>query len=325
MANDATAFRAGYSPQNRANEDYIENYAYWLGGGDTSNAVLGQYDIQRNGYGRLFIIRMPYFVSQMLPSASKKVKHLLEFANVGIDGIQGYSVEFGSITVGYAGTTVEIPTGAKDDTSSLTIKIYDTAASLLRSYFDYWITGSVDPYLGFTHYNGALDAEIVSYISQAYQTMEAIYVATDPTGKYLQYACLLTNLFPKNSEHSQYNWEPGQHDLTQINQEFTANKIMSNQITNMGRKLLNQYNIIKNFNNYVYVDPEPTRGDSAAGYNAIIAGDGKTMTMNASPQLYGGVGIKNYKKEDQFSGLPLLYNDGSINPTNTVLSASGTV
>ena len=102
----------------------ITNYAYWLGGTDTTNAALAQYDLLRTGYGRLFILRMPAFVEFLLEDETRVFKHMLEFGNVGISGIQGYTAEFASVTAGYVGNTVEIPTSVKDDTNSITIRIY---------------------------------------------------------------------------------------------------------------------------------------------------------------------------------------------------------
>ena len=233
-------------------EDKISNYAYFLGGTDVTNNALHQYDLMRSGYGRIFITQMPQYVEELLPTASDKVKHLLQFANVGVDGIQGYSVDFASVTAGYSGNTVEIPTNSKDDTTSVTIKIYETSGALIRSYIDFWITGVVDPYTGLSHYHGAMDLKETSikYVSQSYQTMEAIYVATDPTGEEVQYACLLANMFPKSSDHSNYAYEPGSHDLVQLSLEFTAMKYMSPQITQVGRALLNNYKILKNYQNF---------------------------------------------------------------------------
>ena len=251
-AQDLISFRKNVSTHLiQESEKGITEHGYWLGGTDTTRETLSQYDLQRAGYGRLFILRMPRFMDVILPDSTKKVKHLLQYANVGIDGIQGYSVDFASVTAGYAGTNVEIPTGSKDDTSSITIKIYDTAHSLIRSYIDYWITGTIDPYTGLCHYHGATHAKDSAVIrSQANHTMEAVYVSTDPSGENVQYACLLTNMFPKSSDHSAFTFEPGSHDLIQLSLEFTVNKHMSSDIDELGKQLLDNYKILKNYMNF---------------------------------------------------------------------------
>lgn len=230
----------------------ITNYAYWLGGTDTTNAALAQYDLLRTGYGRLFILRMPAFVEFLLEDETRVFKHMLEFGNVGISGIQGYTAEFASVTAGYVGNTVEIPTGVKDDTNSITIRIYETQGSLIRTYIDFWLTGVSDPYTGLSHYHGARDVDenSSSYVlSQANHTMEALYVATDPTGEQAEYVCLLTNMFPRSSDHSHFEYEPGSHDLVQLSLEFTCTKYMSAQINYIGTVALNKFAILKNYLN----------------------------------------------------------------------------
>lgn len=226
--------------------------AYWLGGTDVTNRALQQYDLLRTGYGRLFILRMPDFVEKLIPDATKKFKHMLEYANVGVDGISGLSVDFGSVTAGYAGNTVEIPMNVKDDTNSITIKVYETSGSLFRKYIDFWLTGVGDPYLGFSHYHGIrnMPGQSNYAISQANQTMEAIWVANDQTGVDMEYCCLLSNMFPKGSDHSHFSYEPGSHDLVNLSMEFTATKYMSNQIDELGKALLDKYLILKNYRHF---------------------------------------------------------------------------
>ena len=251
MADKATTLQTGLR-QNTAN---ITNKGYWLGGTDVTRSALDQYDLLRRGYGRLFVLQMPYFVQQLLPDATKKFKHLLEFANVGIDGIQGYEVEFGSLTAGYAGNSVEIPTNVKDGTNEITIKLYETSGSLIRTYIDFWITGIGDPYTGLSHYHGARELVSSSILcSQANQTMEALYVATDQSGEALEYACLLSNMVPKSSNHDHFNYEPGSHDLVDMSIPFTATKYCSAQINELGKQAIKKYQILKNYLNFQHAD-----------------------------------------------------------------------
>lgn len=273
MADIATTLQTNL----RSNKSTITNKGYWLGGTDATRSALDQYDLLRRGYGRLFILKMPYYVEQLLPDASKKFKHLLEFANVGIDGIAGYSVDFGSVTAGYAGNTIEVPINAKDDTNSITVKLYETSGSLIRTYIDFWITGVADPYTGLSHYHGA--RELVSsniVCSQANQTMEALYVATDQSGTEVEYACLLSNMFPKESNHDHFNYEPGSHDLVDISINFTATKYMSSQINALGKAAINKYQILKNYLNYQHDDYAAANALTWADKSTEIWGKGRT-------------------------------------------------
>ena len=228
----------------------ITNRAYWLGGVDTTNEALKQYDLLRTGYGRLFILMMPKFVEYLLPEETKKFKHMLEFGNVGIDGLQGYTMDFQSLTVGYTGASIELPTNLKDDTTSITIKVYETQGSLFRTYIEFWMTGTFDPLTGLNHYHGARDIESngKSFVfSQANHTMEALFVASDPTGEEPEYSAYLTNMYPKSSDHSHFNFDPGSHDLVQMSMEFTCNKYNSHNVNYLGSVALKKFHILKNY------------------------------------------------------------------------------
>lgn len=230
----------------------VTNRAYWLGGIDTTREALTQYDLLRTGYGRLFILRMPKFVEYLLPDETKKFKHLLEFANVGVDGLQGYTMDFQSLTAGYVGQSIELPVNMKDDTSAITIKIYETQGSLIRTYIEFWMTGTLDPLTGLNHYHGARDIQANNenmIFSQANHTMEALFVSTDPTGEEPEYVAYLTNMFPKSSDHSHFNFEPGSHDLVQMSIEFTCNKYNSHNINYLGVMALKKFHILKNYLN----------------------------------------------------------------------------
>lgn len=259
MADLATTLQSNL----RKNNTVITNKAYFLGGTDTTHAALSQYDLLRTGYGRIFILRMPAYVEKLLPDATAKFKHLLEFANVGIDGIQGYSVDFESVTAGYAGNSVEIPVNVKDDTNSISIKLYETSGSLIRTYIDFWLTGVGDPYTGLSHYHGARSHDSSLTASQANQTMEALYVATDQTGAEIEYACLLTNMFPKGSDHSHFVTEPGSHGLVNLSIEFTAQKYMSAQINALGKAAIDKFAILRNYLNFATDAYNPNDPDNS--------------------------------------------------------------
>ena len=267
----------------KSNHTAITNEAYWLGGTNVTNPALHQYDLLRTGYGRLFVLRMPLFVQTLLPDSTKKFKHLLEYANVGISGISGLTADTTSLTVGYAGNSIELPMNVKDETNAITINIYETAGSLIRTYLDFWLSGIGDPYTGLSHYHGARDVDSSLVASQANQTMECLYVATDQTGESdnIEYACLLTNMFPKQSNHDHFNYESGQHDLVNMSLEFSAVKYMSSHINELGKTALKNYEILRNYLNF-NSEYSSTNITDFIGENAVSKG---IWTNN---QLRGG-------------------------------------
>ena len=273
LLDNSGIFRQGIAENSAEDQTNVLNNSYWLGGVDTRANAMKNVDLARTGYGRLFIVKMPKFVEKSLTDETKMFKHMLEFANIGIDGIAGYSVEFGSLTAGYSGTTVEMPTNVKDDTQSVTIKINETSKVLIQSYLDYWITGTIDPFTGLATYHGLVGTgqNQLKY-SQANHTMEAVYVHTDPTGESINYACLLTNMFPKASDHSHWVTEPGSHELVSLSIEFTCNKYVTNQITSFAKSLLYNHKILKNYLNF-------NAGYKVNGLGAVTQPDGQDTVM----------------------------------------------
>ena len=59
--------------------DKLLDYALFVGGLNVTNEVLANYDPLRTGYGRLFMVRTPLFLSRTIPTKLKKFKHILEY------------------------------------------------------------------------------------------------------------------------------------------------------------------------------------------------------------------------------------------------------
>lgn len=225
-------------------------YSLFLGGLNVKSSSLAQYDPLKTGYGRIFFVKMPVFMKYLLPNKTKNFKHLLEYGFIGVDGIQNTTMDFEQVGGGYAGRQFDVATVAKDETNSLTVKVYEFAGSPVREYTDMWISGISDPYTGIGHYHGALDdkAAAISY-SAVNHTAEAIYVQTDPTGKSnaIEYACLLCNMMPKTVKKDHFNMESGTHSLVQTDIEFTAVKYESPQINSVAVALLDKYKILRDY------------------------------------------------------------------------------
>lgn len=226
--------------------DSLMNYALFMGGLNVSHDVLASYDPLRTGYGRLFMVRKPEFLTKNISNKLNKFKHILEYGNTSIQGINDISVNFNSITGGYAGRSFEIPSVATDDTNAITVTVYEFSGSPIREVIHTWINGTVDLLTGLSHYNGESGLDKI----QANQTAEFVYVATDATGENVEYACLLTNCFPKNLKNDHWNYSAGEHNLVEYQIEFTCSKYESLQINKLGQALLDRYKILANSLNF---------------------------------------------------------------------------
>lgn len=247
----------------------VTKYSFFLGGLNTKKDALANYSPLRTGYARIFMTRMPVFMKEVFPDKTKNFKHLLEYANVGIDGIQNLNLEFESMTGGYTARSFETASVSKDETQEITVKLYESTGSPVREYTDLWINGITDHITGFGHYHGALDMGLGITYNQANHTAEAIYVVTDPTGRSdaIEYACLLTNMMPKSVKKDHFNYEPGSHPVVQVDVQFTCTKYESPDINILAQKLLNKYQVLDNYlglksgygNAQSFVDGLPTQ------------------------------------------------------------------
>lgn len=226
--------------------DKLNKYALFLGGLNVTKPVLQCYDPLRTGYGRLFMVRKPVFLNKTIPNKLKKFKHILEYGNTSVQGINDVTVNFNSITGGYAGKSFEIPSVATDDTNEFSVTVYEFSGSPVRDVIHSWINGTTDLLTGLSHYNGVKELPRI----QANQTAEFIYVETDNTGEGLEYACMFANCFPKNLKNDHFNYTAGEHGLVEYTINFTCTKYESMQINMVARELLKRYTLLANSLNF---------------------------------------------------------------------------
>lgn len=229
------------------NNDDLVNYALFAAGVNATRDVLTNYDPLITGYGRLFMVRKPVFLDKTIPTRLNKFKHILEYGNTSVSGLGNIDVNTAQMTGGYAGRAITLPTGAEDGTTSFTVRVYEFSGSPIREVIYSWINGSNDILTGLTHYNGA-PADLPR--SMANQTAEFIYIATDKTGRNVEYACQLANCFPTSLAEDHFNYEAGSHELVQLDIPFTCVKYESININKVAKALLDRYRLLANSLNF---------------------------------------------------------------------------
>ena len=233
--------------------DFIKNYSLFLGGLNATQKSLEQYDPLKTGYNRIFFVKMPVFMEMIMQKETQRIRHLMEYGFTRVDGIGNTTLETDQITGGYAGRAFDVATIAKDDTQEITLSLYEFAGSPVREYMDMWISGISDPYTGYGHYHGAFEWDENLRYSQHNHVAEAIYVATDPTGRSngVEYCCLLSNMFPKSVKKDQFNYESGRHELVQLDINFSCVKYESPQINAIGKALLDKFQTMTNYLDFI--------------------------------------------------------------------------
>lgn len=287
----------------QANNKKLRNYSLMLGGLNVTHEVLAQYDPLITGYGRLFMVRSPETMTQLLSDKFKNFKHILEYGNTQVQGLGDVSVDFQQITGGYAGRSFEIPSVAKDETTSFQVTCYEFSGSPIREVLHSWINTTTDLQSGLTHYGGLIASGNLEY-SQAAHTAEFIYVVTDRTGMKVEYACLLANCFPKVYKNDQFNYQSGEHNFVETQIDFTCTKYESIDINEKAKILLKNYQIMVNsLEFYSGLDSDIVKGFES---NA-------TMYDSKSGEL-----VSQEKAKDRFFVQP-----GTKNPTSTKFNSDG--
>lgn len=256
-------------------------YSLFLGGLNTSSPNLKQYTPLRTGYSRIFFVKMPYFMKHVGGAGqgepiTKRVKHIMEYGCTGVSGFGNLSLTFEQITGGYAGKSFDVATVAKDETDTITIKMYEFTGSPIREYMEMWITGIADVNTGLAHYHNAYDANGRVKYGQQNHVAEAFYVSTGPSGRAddIEYCCFLTNMMPKGATKDHFEYAAGEHRIVEISQEFTCVKYESPQINTIGKELINKYIIIRDYLDFKsnwYVSEKALKDDR--GKNAVSGKD----------------------------------------------------
>ena len=229
--------------------DNLTDYALFLGGLNVTRDALLQYDPLKTGFGRLFMIRMPIFVNNKIPTKMRKFKHILEYGNTGVSGNNNIQLGEINMTGGYTGRQVDMPGIARDDVQSFTVQVYEFSGSPVREVLQYWINGMADIQSGLATYYCDGTPSDVNYglpICEANQTAEFIYVTTDQSGKNVEYACMYANCWPRTLPLDHFDTSAGDHNTVQLNIEFAATRYISPQINEKAKQLLVKYNALMN-------------------------------------------------------------------------------
>jgi hypothetical protein len=225
-------------------DENLTKYALFLGGLDVTHDVLASYDPFIGGKARLFMTRTPSFIDcaeSGMQSKFKKFKHILEYANTAISGINDVDVEAPDLTGGYVGRSFQIPTIAKNNTNSFTVSTYEFSGRPIGEVLHWWVSGVMDLQSGFATYHG-----VNLPVKQSNHSAEFIYCLTDRTGSSdgIEFACMFANCFPMRIKMDHLNYQSGQAEIAQMDIEFTCTMYESPLINQCAKKLLEKYQIL---------------------------------------------------------------------------------
>jgi len=222
----------------------LTKYALFLGGLDVTHDVLATYDPFIGGKARLFMTRMPTFTldkTNGIPDKMRKFKHVLEYANTGISGINDIDVNSETISGGYVGREFAIPTIAKNNTNSFTVSTYEFSGRPMGEVLHWWVSGVMDLQSAFATYHG-----VNLPVKQSNHTAEFFYVVTDRTGKSsgVEFACMFANCFPTSIKLDHLNYRAGEASIAEMDITFSCTMYDGPQINQIAKQLLEKYQIL---------------------------------------------------------------------------------
>lgn len=239
----------------RKNQKNYDNFKYFLEGIDVTDQNLDQLTPYVPGISRLYFHKVPQFMSKKYKDLTDNFRSYLETGFKSVSGIGNLTAEGIEVEGGWAAQKFSNMSIVRDDTDTITIELTEMTGSPVREFIETWMTGIRDPRSGVAHYHGAVanptmddegDGEHLKYCEKNH-TGEFIYVALDPTAQYIEYACLLAHVWPKNVPKEHYNYQSGSRDVVTMSLEFAVTKYEGRYINDIAAYYLAASNLKYNY------------------------------------------------------------------------------
>lgn len=230
-----------------------ENSNFFAGTWDFDQSNLDNYDPFVSGYAYIFWTKLPSFFPEKI---RKRFKHMTEKNFKSLSGSSDLTLDFESITGGFAGNSYDAATNLKKGEGGFTLKHQEYMGSPIRELYEYWVTGIRDPETGLATYHGRLgDSKSCPYYSSRFHSGELLYIVTDPAGaaggaQSIEYACYYTNVIPTKVPQSHLDYSSGEHGTVEIDQEFKGVWHRSKRINDVAARLIKNRKVLESYMNY---------------------------------------------------------------------------
>ena len=290
----------------RQNSKGYDSFKYFLEGIDVTDQNLDQLTPYTPGISRLYFHKVPKFMDQGFKDLTDHFRSYLETGYKSVQGIGNLTAESIDVEGGWANQKFSNISSVRDETDSITIELTEMTGSPVREFIETWLTGMRDPRSGVAHYHGQVETpteEGIEYCERNH-TGEFIYVALDPTAQFIEYACLLAHVWPKNVPKEHLNYQSGQRDVVTMSLEFAATKYEGRYINDIAAYYLSKSNLKYN---YLEFNPMHTTEGEELGLDAY-------MTSGSFAQTHAGT--------DDFGGASTETSTTSDNNTNPAANNS---
>ena len=270
-------------------------YSMFVGGTNATHHALRNYSPLLNGFGRLFMVRPPLAIARMFAgggdlydsnSLFMQFKHMMEYMNRSVTGFGEKTLADANTAIqgGFAGREFHTRTVTKEQTTEITVGLYEMVGAPVLTVIDGWMNAIGDENSGLATYGGWISGgrsggadpkEKRLYMregetddgiafNEANHTAEFIYVMHDRSGAQVERAVMLADVYPKSiNQGALLNMEAGGgHDNVAYEITFNCVVYRSPIITAIANDLLKQYRIVSNSLNF-----NPELGDAVYGEN----------------------------------------------------------
>lgn len=230
--------------------DYT-NYSLMTGTTDFGNLV--QFNMYEGGYAALICIKIPRYLEKLIETPDGKqyeilvnnYKRIVEREFKSLDGIEDISSEELEITDGINAIQV---TGkvTMQGGSTFSMRIQEKSGSPITRLHELYLRGIRDPRGGqVKHYHGLIEKGLIEPGFEN-ETFTYLYINTDNTMRNIEKAYLLIGAQPTNAKTSIYNYEKGGIEFKDVDIEFRAFPITSNEIDKKAQEYLDWLHNPKN-------------------------------------------------------------------------------
>lgn len=251
---------------------------YMLARGVVDYSALQQFNSYETGYGFLFVLKIPEFLSKLrdlndtYKSLIDNYTHVLEYDFRSLSGFEDMTVDTSELNDGINNINV-ITQVHMQAASQFTMRYYERSGSLITKVHELYLRGIKDPRTQVKRYNGLIETDgtgmTAGYEQEVFQFL---YINTDNTVTKIEKAYLIVAAQPQTAELSMYDYSKGEIGWHELNVQFSGYPITGPAITAKGQEFLDWLN-----NNTIFED-------ARFGYEAIdkMPEAGDHGTINAS-------------------------------------------
>jgi hypothetical protein len=207
---------------------------------------MAQWNRYEKGYYFLTVVDIPEFLKKLGQNNSEygalinTYVHILEYEFRGLSGLEDMTGETAEISDGIS-TVNMINKVTMQSASTFSMNYNERSGSVLTRVNELFLRGVKDPRTQIKHYNGLIDAGIMSHDEVGFESevFKFLYFTTDNTALHVEKAYYIVAAQPTKAELSMYSGEKGTYEYPELSMEFSGYPITGPKVDNVAQTILN--------------------------------------------------------------------------------------